>query len=136
MPVIDSIVEYILMPIIAAIVGEPNFNTIGFDLGDARIGIGFVITALVSFVSVAFVLFLLVKAYNQAVPPEQEDAGPSEVELLTEIRDALGQPVIPAQQADFVRGRGYRPRPRSRPGKNSLACLRCKFYTLRSKFTL
>ncbi len=88
-PVIDSIVEHILMPIVAAIVGEPNFDTIGFDLGDARIGVGFVITAIVSFVSVAAVLFLLVKAYNQAVPPEEEDAGPSEVELLTEIRDAL-----------------------------------------------
>jgi large conductance mechanosensitive channel len=87
-PVIDSIVEYILMPIVAAIVGEPDFNSIGFDLGDARIGVGFVITAIVAFVSVAFVLFLLVKAYNHAVA-EEEDAGPSEVDLLIEIRDSL-----------------------------------------------
>lgn len=89
-PVVESIVEHIVLPIVAAIVGEPNFNTIGFDIGDARIGVGFVITALVSFASIAFVLFLLVKAYNKAVP-EEDDSGPSEKDLLAEIRDSLAK---------------------------------------------
>ncbi len=39
---------------------------------------------------VAFILFVVVKAYNSwKGPQEEEDAGPTEVELLTEIRDAL-----------------------------------------------
>ena len=39
---------------------------------------------------IAFVVFLLVKAYNKAnKPAPAEEAGPSEVDLLTEIRDAL-----------------------------------------------
>lgn len=90
-PVVDSIVEHIVLPIVAAIAGEPDFNTIGFDIGDARIGIGFVITALVSFISIAFVLFLLVKAYNRSTGKVDEDDGPSEKDLLVEIRDSLRQ---------------------------------------------
>ena len=90
-PVIDAIVEHFLMPIVAAIFGEPDFNTIGIDIGDARFGIGFIITALVSFVSVALVLFFLVKAYNRMTDKQQEEGGPSEVDLLTEIRDSLAR---------------------------------------------
>ena len=90
-PVIDSIVEHFLMPIVAAVFGEPNFNTIGIDIGDARLGIGFIITAIVSFLSVALVLFFLVKAYNRMVDQKDEEAGPSEVDLLTEIRDSLSR---------------------------------------------
>ena len=43
--------------------GELHQN-IGFDIGDARISIGLVIDAVISFVVVAFFLFLVVKAYN------------------------------------------------------------------------
>jgi len=90
-PVVDAIIEHILMPIIAAIVGEPNFDNIGIDIGDARIGVGFVITALISFLAVAAVVFMMVKAYNKATSPEEEDAGPTDSELLTQIRDALAK---------------------------------------------
>jgi len=38
---------------------------------------------------VAFVCFLIVKAYNEMKQPEDADSGPTEIELLTEIRDAL-----------------------------------------------
>lgn len=45
---------------------------------------------LVGFVLIAIVIFLLVKAYRKMVPEKPEaPAGPSEVELLTEIRDSL-----------------------------------------------
>ena len=54
------------MPIIAAIVGEPNFDGITIGIGDAEILIGTVITALISFVAVAAVVFMMVKAYNKA----------------------------------------------------------------------
>jgi large conductance mechanosensitive channel len=51
--------------------------------------IGSVITALVTFLIVAFVCFLIVKAYNAMKAPADEDEAPTEIELLTEIRDAL-----------------------------------------------
>jgi large conductance mechanosensitive channel len=88
-PVVGELVDKVLMPIIAAIVGEPDFNTIGFDLGDARIGIGYVITALVNFIAIAAVIFFMLKAYNRN--KEAEEDGPSEVDLLTQIRDSLAK---------------------------------------------
>lgn len=89
-PVVNSVVDGILMPIVAAIVGEPNFDGITIGIGDAEILIGTVITTIVSFLAIAWVLFLLVKVYNRVNPPEEEaPAGPSETELLTQIRDLL-----------------------------------------------
>jgi large conductance mechanosensitive channel len=89
-PVVTSIVDNIFMPIIAAIFGQPDFNTLGFDIGDARINYGIPLTFIVSFVIIAFVCFLVVKAYNTMQKQQEEtDTGPTEIELLTEIRDSL-----------------------------------------------
>lgn len=88
-PVVLSIVDNIFMPIIAAIVGEPDFSSLGFDIGDARINYGTPLTLIVNFVVIAFVCFLVVKAYNKMKKSSDADSGPSEAELLTEIRDAL-----------------------------------------------
>jgi large conductance mechanosensitive channel len=85
--IVDALLDGVILPIISAIFGEPNYENIGFDLGDARISIGLVINAVISFVVVAFVLFLIVRAYNKMRP--EEAAAPTEVQLLTEIRDAL-----------------------------------------------
>ena len=88
--IVDAILNGVINPIIAAIFGESSFQNIGFDIGEARISIGLVIDAAISFVAVAFILFLLIKAYNNSkAPEEQADDGPSEVDLLTEIRDQL-----------------------------------------------
>ena len=85
--IVDALLEGVILPIISAIFGEPNYENIGFDLGDARVSIGLVINAIISFVVVAFVLFLIVEAYNKMRP--EEASAPTEVQLLTEIRDAL-----------------------------------------------
>jgi large conductance mechanosensitive channel len=87
--IIDQIVAGVIDPIIAAIVGESSLETFGFNIGDARISIGLVFEAIIDFVIVSLVLFLIVKFYNHLKREEDEAAGPSEVELLTEIRDEL-----------------------------------------------
>jgi large conductance mechanosensitive channel len=87
--IVDAVLDGVINPIIAAIFGESNYSTIGFDIGDARISIGLVIDAAISFVVVAFILYLILKAYNAWRKPEEAVAGPTEVELLTEIRDSL-----------------------------------------------
>jgi large conductance mechanosensitive channel len=87
--IVNALLEGVINPIIAAIFGETNYTAIGFDIGDARISIGLVIDAVISFVAVAFILYLIVKAYNAWKKPEEDAAGPTEIELLTEIRDAL-----------------------------------------------
>jgi large conductance mechanosensitive channel len=95
-PIVSSIVDGIVLNLIAAIFGEPNFDSIRLKIrdGDADsaptyLEFGAVINAIVTFVVVAWVCFLIVKAYNKMRADEEEDAGPTEVELLTEIRDSL-----------------------------------------------
>ncbi len=104
-PVVQGLVDNIIMSIVARIFGKPDFSEIRISLGGsyditdengvvvgqgpAYIEIGTWITTVIAFVILAFVIFLLVKAYNRANPPAEEEAGPTEVELLTEIRDGL-----------------------------------------------
>lgn len=88
--IVDALLDGVVNPMIAAVFGESNFADIGFFIGEAFISIGLVIDAIISFVVVAFILFLTIKAYNAWKDPEVEtDAGPTEIELLTEIRDSL-----------------------------------------------
>jgi len=91
-PVVGSLVDDILMPIIAAIFGQPDFQALYIDIGDARIMYGNFITVVISFLLIAFAVFMMVKAYNRfKAEKPAEESGPSEVDLLIEIRDSLGR---------------------------------------------
>jgi large conductance mechanosensitive channel len=89
--VIDAFVEQVALPIIAGIVGKPNFDEVlAFSIDDARVRIGAVLTQIVNLILVGLVLFLAIKAYNRfRKQPEAAASGPTEIELLTEIRDEL-----------------------------------------------
>ena len=96
-PVINALVDNVILQIIAAIFGKPSFDSIGFDLGDARIGVGSVITALVSFLSIsAGVFFLIVKPMQilearraSGLEAAPDVPTPEDIALLREIRDLL-----------------------------------------------
>jgi len=92
---VGALVEYVLIPIIAIPFGEPNFDSIIWTVNGSEILIGSFITALAVFLLIAVaVFFFVVKPYN-AYKARMEESGedeavtPSEVDLLTEIRDAL-----------------------------------------------
>jgi large conductance mechanosensitive channel len=88
--IIEALLDGVINPIIAAIFGKSSYQDIGFDIGDARISIGLVIDAIISFVAVAFILFLIINAYNRMRPKGEPDVSPAtEVALLAEIRDLL-----------------------------------------------
>lgn len=91
--VVNAFVEGIVLNLIAAILGEPSFDSIVWTIGDGpdttTIEIGRFLTALVNFVLIAFVLFWIVKVANRYKQPADEEAAPTEIQLLTEIRDAL-----------------------------------------------
>jgi large conductance mechanosensitive channel len=70
--VIQSLVDDVLMNIIAAAVGEPDFSELTFQLGDAVIRYGEFLTAVVNFILVALALFLVVKAMNRFMGREEE----------------------------------------------------------------
>jgi len=68
-----------------------SFSELGVHKGTALvIPIGAFVNAVINFVIVAFILFLVVKAYNR-FKEQEEAAGPTEVELLTQIRDELAR---------------------------------------------
>jgi large conductance mechanosensitive channel len=107
----SSLTDDIIMPIVGTIVGGFDFSNYflrlsaipeGFqgnsasyaDLkqaGVAVLGWGQFVTVVINFLILAFVIFLLVRAANRMVGEQQSNAagGPTEVELLIEIRDEL-----------------------------------------------
>ena len=104
--VIDAFINRVVNPLVGAIVGEPNLdNTLTFTLregddsvdpvtgavvsGDAVVSIGSVLTQVLNLLLVGLVLFLMIKAYNKMRAKPDTAAGPSDNELLTEIRDLL-----------------------------------------------
>lgn len=106
--VINAIVTGFVTPLIAAIFGEPNLNSVGnFTINGADFSIGLILTALVNFVLVAaaiyFVIVLPMKKLKERTAKE-DAAAPTEVELLTEIRDSLRASGGP--QGDYSRPAG------------------------------
>ena len=107
--IVTSLTGDVIMPVIGAIFGGVDFSNYfillsvpdGYDgpitdyaalkeAGAAMIGYGAFLTALINFVILAFVIFLLVRAANRLiVHKEVAAAAPSEIDLLTEIRDEL-----------------------------------------------
>lgn len=92
--VVSSLVENVIMPVVAIPFGQPNFDDLVYEVNGSVIAWGAFVTALVVFLLTALAVFLfIVKPYNawqeHFGPEEEEEAGPTEVELLTEIRDAL-----------------------------------------------
>ena len=68
--VVNSFVNDIVLNIIAAIVGKPDFSGLTFHLGDGVIRYGAFLTALVTFLLIAWVLFLIVQAVQRVSGPK------------------------------------------------------------------
>lgn len=113
--IVSSLTDEILMPIIGAIFGGADFSNYfillsapaGYEgspsdyaalkeAGAAMIGYGAFITAVINFAILAFIIFVMVRYVKKLTEREEAKeeaaappAGPSEVDLLVEIRDLL-----------------------------------------------
>ena len=108
--IVTSLTESVIMPFVGWLTGGTDFTRYFIQLGAVpadykgsltdyaalkaagvpMIGYGDFLTQLVNFLILAWIVFLIVKLANKASPPaEAAPAGPSEVELLAEIRDEL-----------------------------------------------
>ena len=86
---VTALVENVIMPAVAIPFGKPNFDDVLIlTINDAEIRFGAFLTVAVTFLSIAFVLFTVLKIYNRATGDEAV-APPSEIGLLIEIRDEL-----------------------------------------------
>ena len=94
-PVVDAFTKGIVLNFIAAIVGKPNFDDIGLDVGDSRLLIGTFLTALVNLVLVGGAVFFFIVKPVQMIKDRQKSGAeppppdPEDVALLREIRDLL-----------------------------------------------
>jgi large conductance mechanosensitive channel len=80
----------VLGPIPASFKGDPNSYAALKEAGVAVLGWGQFVTVVINFLILAFVVFLIVRQANKLKKAgAEESSGPSEVELLTEIRDEL-----------------------------------------------
>lgn len=92
--VVVSFTNDIVMPFIGAVVGKASFNDLTFKIGDGIIYYGKFITVLVNFVIIAFVIFLIIKAFEKmqsmrGTAEEENEPLTVEGEILSEIRDLL-----------------------------------------------
>ena len=99
--IVTSLVDDLVNPIISLFSGGIDFSGMGVRLSEGEDGAIFAygnfIMALINFLIIAWVVFLLVKMVNRVKDAataeeeaaEEEPAGPTQEELLTEIRDAL-----------------------------------------------
>lgn len=109
--IINSMVNDIIMPIVSSIIGSPDFTNMylvlkgnvqqGLGLEDARavegaviLAYGSFITVLINFILLALVIFIMVKYVNKLRKSKEVEApaapaGPTQEELLSEIRDLL-----------------------------------------------
>jgi large conductance mechanosensitive channel len=91
--VINSLVNDLIMPLIAMVVGKPDFSDLTFTINDARFRYGAFITALVQFVSIAAaVFFFVVKPVNallQRFRSPVEEGMPDEERRHQELLAAL-----------------------------------------------
>lgn len=93
--VVTSLVTDLVMPIVGLFTGGTDFTTLGIPLGEgegaAIFGYGSFIQALINFVIIAFVLFMIIRAANNMKKKEEEAPSepPEDLVLLREIRDSL-----------------------------------------------
>ncbi len=87
--VINSFVGDVVIALIGALAGEPNFNDLTVTIGDGVVRYGRFITALINFFIVGFALFLVVKAVNRFRQAQEPEPTLTEKDVLIEIRDLL-----------------------------------------------
>ena len=95
--IVTSLVDDLVNPLLGLFIGGIDFSGMSVGVGDAQFMYGNFINAVIKFIIVAWVVFMLVKGVNRmraAVEKDKDvapevDTGPSERDLLMEIRDAL-----------------------------------------------
>jgi large conductance mechanosensitive channel len=94
--IVTALVDGIINPVIAAIFGQPNFDSVlAFTLNGSTIKVGVVITAIVNFLlTAAAIYFFLVVPLNRlnrrkTLEAEAAKTDPPDIKLLGEIRDLL-----------------------------------------------
>jgi len=89
--IVTALTQTIIMPIISLLVGKASMEDIKVTIGSTVFPIGSLIQAIIDFILIAFVLFLIIKLMNSAIKKKEVAPAPTpeDILLLREIRDAL-----------------------------------------------
>ncbi len=96
--IVNSLVNDIITPLIGVIIGGLDFSGLSIHVGDANVGYGSFIQAVINFLIISFVIFCIIRSFNKLanlnkVKEEEAPAAPEapaeDVLLLREIRDLL-----------------------------------------------
>ncbi|GEB25294.1 large-conductance mechanosensitive channel protein MscL [Pediococcus acidilactici] len=92
--IVKALVNYLINPLIGLFVGGIDFSDWSFKVAGATFKFGSFINAVINFLIIAFVVFIIVKTVNKFVPKKaEEEENTDEVDnneiYLKEIRDAL-----------------------------------------------
>lgn len=94
--IVTALVDNIITPLIGVLVGGLDFTGLSVKVGEATIGYGAFIQAVINFLLISFVIFCVIRSFNKlAKKKEEEPAAPpapaEDVVLLREIRDLLAK---------------------------------------------
>lgn len=91
--IVTSLVDDLIMPLIGIVLGGVDFTALAVNVGEATLTYGNFIQAIVNFLVIAFVVFLLIrqvkKLEKEAAAPAAPPEPSAEEKLLAEIRDLL-----------------------------------------------
>lgn len=92
--IVSSLVEDMIMPIAGIVLGGVDFTALAFTVGNATLTYGNFIQAIINFLLIALVIFMIIRQVKKMEKPTAEaPAAPpepsAEEKLLTEIRDLL-----------------------------------------------
>lgn len=94
--IITALVDKIIMPVVGILVGGVDISNLTLKVGNASLGYGAFLQAIINFLIIAFSIFLFVKMINTAMNKlkkeeevVEEPAVDPQLELLAEIRDLL-----------------------------------------------
>lgn len=110
--VVNAFIKGVFLPLLAPIMGGLDFSSLAYTISPAELNeagevvkaaaiveLGAFISAVISFIIVAFVMFLIIKGMNKTAQAMEEEkaeqpetpSGPTQEDLLTEIRDLLAK---------------------------------------------
>lgn len=90
--IVKSLVDDLINPLIGLVIGKIDLSNIVWSVGAAHFQVGSFLNAVINFLIVAFVIFLLVKGINKLHKKKEEPATPEiskEEQYLSEIVDLL-----------------------------------------------
>lgn len=94
--IVSSLVGDVVMPVLGIFTGGVDFKDLKFILAEAvgetpavTLNYGAFVQNVFDFVIIAFAIFMMVKGINKVKKPADKAKGPTQEELLAEIRDLL-----------------------------------------------